>query len=99
MPGRPPAFPAAAAGAAAGSAAGRLSFKSSYGSLMDATGLTGFLADADAGAQGLPGASPMLAAFAMPPSLGGQAASFPRSLGPVGDIMDVGSPAAWDGAG
>jgi hypothetical protein len=89
-----------AAGATVASVAGvggAFSFKSSYGSLMDATGMNVYLEGA-AGALG--GESPLMTAFTLPSSSLGQAASFPRSLGPVGDVlgdMDVGSPAGWDG--
>jgi hypothetical protein len=89
-----------AAGATVASVAGvggAFSFKSSYGSLMDATGMNVYLEGA-AGALG--GESPLMTAFTLPSSSLGQAASFPRSLGPVGDMlgdMDVGSPAGWDG--
>ena len=73
-------------------AGGGLSFKSSYGSLMDATGLNVYMEERVAGE------SPLMHTFAVPGSEGGQAASFPRSLGPLsGVMMDLGSPAWADG--
>jgi len=73
-------------------AGGGLSFKSSYGSLMDATGLTVYMEERMAGE------SPLMHTFAVPGSEGGgQAVSFPRSLGPLRDVMDLGSPAWADG--
>jgi hypothetical protein len=93
--GRPGGTTAAVAGVG-----GAFSFKSSYGSLMDATGMNVYLDGGAGGALGGALGSPMMTAFAVPSSSLGQAASFPRSLGPVGDVlgdMDVGSPAAWDG--
>jgi hypothetical protein len=62
---------------------------------MDATGMSGYME----GSGALGGESPLMHGFAVPSSIGGPAASFPRSLGPVGDVMDVGSPAAWDVGG
>ena len=73
-------------------AGGGLSFKSSYGSLMDATGLNVYMEERMAGE------SPLMHTFAVPGSEGGgQAVSFPRSLGPLRDVMDLGSPAWADG--
>ena len=43
------------------------------------------------------GESPLMHTFAVPGSEGGQAASCPRSLGPLRDVMDLGSPAWADG--
>jgi hypothetical protein len=78
-------------------AGGGLSFKSSYGSLMDATGLNAYMEERVAG--GLAGESPLMHTFAVAGSVGdGPAASFPRSLGPLtGDVMDLGSP-TWTGS-
>jgi len=79
-------------------AGGGFSFKSSYGSLMDATGLNAYMEARGTGQ--LAGESPLtMHAFAVPGvEQGGQQASFPRSLGPLlGDVMDLGSPAWSDG--
>lgn len=64
---------------AAAAPAGLSSFKGSYGSLMDATGMGAFMdSTAHAGAQG----EPLMSFGSM-----GQTAAFPRSLGPGGDFM------------
>lgn len=76
------------------------SFKSSYGSLMDASGMAAFLDTTGAGGL-LAGESPGSGGFgaAALRQGEGQGTSFPRSLGMAGDYMmgtslDVGSP-AW----